>query len=121
MGRLSDHAEKKYDNYHVMSSKKLFKAFEHKIKKIFVVTLTALDKEVENGNIDKETCKTLRSAILNVSNDQIRNVKKELDQRYNVEFITYHTVIPVVPIKGSEGMGPLFPGSPRLRKGNNEG
>ena len=122
MGRLSDHIHKNYDNYYVNSGKKLFCALEHKMKKIFVVTLDFLEEEVNNGNIDEKTFKVLRSKILNIGNDQVRNMKKDLTERYNIEFITYHTVIPVIPLReGSRELGPLFPGSPRLRKADDEG
>lgn len=99
------------------SNKKLSCAIEHKMKKIFVGLLDLLDKEVDNGNIDEEVFKALRAKVLNTGNYQIRNMKKELDERYNVEFITYHTIIPVIPLQdGEKQLGALLPGSARLKE-----
>ena len=106
-GRLSKHTEKKNTNWHVSSRKKLKASMENKMKRIFVGILDLLDKEKLEGNIGEETHATLRSRILNVGNDQIRNMRKELDERYNIEFIPYHMEFKVVPV---EGLGPIVGG-----------
>ena len=106
-GRLSKHTEKKNTNWHVSSRKKLKASMENKMKRIFVGILDLLDKGKLEGNIGEETHATLRSRILNVGNDQIRNMRKELDERYNIEFIPYHMEFKVVPV---EGLGPIVGG-----------
>jgi hypothetical protein len=87
--RLGKHIETKTDNWSKSSKKKLSKAVEHKMKRIYVGILDALDKECSSGNMPKETANRLRAKVLNIGNDQIRNVNLELD-KYNVEFIAYH-------------------------------
>lgn len=87
--RLGKHLEEKKDNWHIASKKKLGKAIEHKIKRIYVGILDALDKEVLSGNISKEVSSRMRSRILNIANDQVRNVQLEME-KYNVEFRPYH-------------------------------
>jgi hypothetical protein len=87
--RLGKHIEVKTDNWSKSSKKKLSKAVEHKMKRVYVGFLDSLDREVLAGNISKECAGRLRSKILNIANDQIRNVNLELE-KYNVEFIAYH-------------------------------
>jgi hypothetical protein len=87
--RLGKHIEEKTDNWSVKSKKKLVQAVTHKMKRIYVGILDALDKEVTAGNISKELSQKLRSKVLNIANDQIRNMGLELD-KYNIEFICYH-------------------------------
>ena len=99
-GRLSKHVYKKDDNWAVKSSKKLKASVEHKCKRIYVGILDLLDKERLSGKISEEDFATLRSKILNIGNDQIRNIRKEVDERYNVEFIPYQVVLKVSPIEG---------------------
>jgi len=99
MSRLGKHTEKAIDNYSVGSKKKLKASVEHRMKRIYVGILDALEKEKLSGNIDSRTFEILRSKILNIGNDQIRSIKKELDDKYNVEFLTYHVVLPVKPLK----------------------
>ena len=101
MSRLGKHVEKKADNYSVGSKKKLKASIEHKMKRIYVGILDAVEKEKLSGNIDAEVFATLRSKILNIANDQIRSIRKELDDRYNVEFLTYQVILPVKPLEGS--------------------
>jgi adenosyl cobinamide kinase/adenosyl cobinamide phosphate guanylyltransferase len=96
--RLGKHLEKKTDNWSVGSKKKLTKAVEHKMKRIYVGLLDALDKEVNNGTISKDTAALLRAKVLNIGNDQIRNMGLELD-KYNIEFIAYH-----IEIRNPEGV-----------------
>lgn len=99
-GRLSRHIEKKSTNWHVSSRKKLKASQEHKMKRIYVQILDLLDIEEKNGNISAENRLTLRSKILNIGNNQIRNMRREIDDRYNVEFIPYHMEFKVVPMDG---------------------
>ncbi|MHA2063163.1 MAG: hypothetical protein ACXABY_02160 [Candidatus Thorarchaeota archaeon] len=98
MSRLGKHKKKLEDNYSFNSKKKLKAAIEHKMKRIYVGILDALEKEKLSGNIEAEVFDILRSKILNMGNDQVRSMKKELDERYNVEFLTYHVVLPVKPL-----------------------
>lgn len=99
--KLSDHIEKKDDPWSVASKRKLKASVRHKMRRIFVPILDALDKERDSGNIDDETRKRLRSRILNIGNDQVRNMEVELDARYNVEALNYHVEFKV--IGGPEG------------------
>lgn len=88
--RLGKHVEKKTDNYSVGSKKKLKSAVEHKMKRIYVGILKILEGEKDSGNIDPSVFAALRSQVLNIGNDQVRNIKKELDDRYNIEFNISH-------------------------------
>jgi len=99
-GRLSKHVSKKDDNWAISSKKKLRASVEHKCKRIFVGALDLLDKERAIGNIGEEVFASLRARILNIGNDQIRNLRKEIDDRYNVEFIPYHMEFKVSPLEG---------------------
>ena len=99
-GRLSKHASKKNDNWVRSSKKKLKASVEHKCKRIYVGLLDLLDIERMSGRISDETCSGLRSKILSIGNDQIRNIKKEIDDRYNVEFIPYQMEFKVSPMEG---------------------
>lgn len=96
MSRLGKHKEVKTDNWSVGSKKKLVAAIRHKMKRMYVGILDTLDKELSDGNIDKETFQKVRSKVLNIGNDQIRNMEIEL-QRYNVEFVAYHMDFKVIP------------------------
>ncbi len=96
-GRLSRHTEKKLDNWSRSSKKKLKAAVEHKMNRIFVGILNVLDKARLEGKIEDSEFKRLRSEILNIGNDQVRNIKKELDDRYNVEFIPYQIEFKIIP------------------------
>jgi len=90
MTRLSDHIDLSTDNWSVKSKKKLKASIAHKMKRIYVSILDTLDKERLEGNIDKEVFARIRSRILNIGNDSIRNMEMELDNRYNIEFLNYH-------------------------------
>ena len=95
-GRLSSHTEKKTDNWSVGSKKKLKASVRHKMKRIYVGVLDALDGELRAGNIDDDTARRLRSKVLNIGNDQIRNIEMELEDRYNVEALNYHIEFKVI-------------------------
>lgn len=101
MSRLGKHTERKTDNYSIGSKKKLKASVEHRMKRIYVGVLDALEKEKLSGNISEDVFGILRSKILNIGNDQIRNMKKDLDDKYNVEFLTYQLVLPVKPLDGN--------------------
>ena len=91
MSRLEKHIEKKEDNYSIGSKAKLKAAVRHKIKRTFVGCLEHLEQELglpENKD-NEELFKRLRSKILSLGNDQIRNMETEVD-KYNIEFIPYH-------------------------------
>lgn len=94
---LKDHIEKKEDSYSKGSRQKLKAAMRHKIKRTFVGCLDALEKELgisDNDRVDNEMFKRLRSKILSIGNDQIRNMELELE-KYNIEFIPYHVTFTV--------------------------
>jgi hypothetical protein len=97
---LRKHTEKKTDNYSKGSRDKLKAAMRHKIKRTFVGALDAVEKELlSSGNAsDKERFKRIRSKVLSIGNDQIRNMEVEMD-KYNIEFIPYHIDIPCIPLK----------------------
>ena len=95
-GRLGKHLEKKDDNYSLGSREKLKAAMRHKIKRTFVGCLEALEHELAGGGPeDRAKFKKLRSRILSIGNDQIRNMEAELE-KYNVEFIPYHIEFKVI-------------------------
>lgn len=94
--KLSNHIELATDNWSIGSKKKLKVSMRHKMKKIFVGILDVLDKEKADGNIDQETFKRIRSRVLNIGNEQVRNMEIELDNRYNVEALAYHIQFKVV-------------------------
>lgn len=96
MGRLSKHVEKKTDNWSVGSKKKLKKSMEHKMKRIFVGILDLIEKEQLTGNLPKDVFEDLRSKVLNIGNDQIRNMQREIDDRYNVESLNYQVIFSVI-------------------------
>lgn len=93
MSRLEKHAEKKEDNYSKGSRQKLKAAMRHKLKRTFVGALDAVESELRPD--EKERFKRIRSKILSIGNDQIRNMEIELE-RYNIEFIPYQiTILPL--------------------------
>ena len=96
--KLSDHIDVKEDNWSVGSKKKLKVSMRHKMKRIFASILDTLDTERESGNIEAsdKAFKKIRSKILNIGNDQIRCMEIELDERFNVEALNYHTLFKVV-------------------------
>ena len=100
-GRLSQHIEIKRDNWSVGSKKKLKASMRHKMRRIFVGVLDALDRERSEGLIDTETAARLRSKILNIANDQIRNMEMEIEERYNVEAVNYHVDFKVIKKDGN--------------------
>jgi len=100
MSRLEKHIEKKEDNYSIGSKAKLKAAMRHKIKRTFVGCLDALEQElgvpfskeeleIPSNKEKLELFNSLRSKILSLGNDQIRNMETEMD-KYNIEFIPYH-------------------------------
>ncbi len=95
--RLGKHIEHKRDNWHDKSKKKLKASIRHKMKRIYVGILDSLDKERADGKLDESTFKKLRSKILNMGNDQIRNMESELDNQYNIEFLNYHIDFKIIP------------------------
>jgi len=95
-GRLSQHIEIMNDSWSLASKKKLDASICHKMKRIYVGILDSLDKELTDGTIDEEAFDRLMSKILNIGNDQIRNMKLEL-QRYNIEFVNYHIEFKIIP------------------------
>jgi len=86
MSHLEKHTEKKEDNYSKGSRQKLKAAMRHKIKRTFVESLIAIEDEFSDD--EQERFKRIRSKILSVGNNQIRNMEIELE-RYNIEFIPY--------------------------------
>lgn len=82
--RLGKHTERNDDNWSRGSKEKLKASMRHKIKRTFVGALDAVERDIN----DKELFKKIRSKILSIGNDQIRNMEIELD-KYNVEFIPY--------------------------------
>jgi hypothetical protein len=103
--KLSNHIKLAEDNWSIGSKKKLKVSMRHKMKKIFVGILDVLDKEKLNGNIDEDTHKRVRSRVLNIGNEQIRNMELELDARYNIEALNYHIEFKVVGdnLNGQDG------------------
>lgn len=89
-GRLSQHTVIKEDRWSKGSKKKLKASMRHKMRRIYVGFLDALDAEKAKGSISAEAAARLRSKALNMGNDQIRNMEMELEERYNVEALNYH-------------------------------
>jgi len=96
---LSRHKKVLDDQWSVSSKIKLMKFAVHKIKRLYVSILEALDLELSSGSMDKKTHGRLRSVVLDNANDQIRNLKNELENRYNVEFVPYHIDMKVVDME----------------------
>lgn len=95
--RLGKHIEHKRDNWHDKSKKKLKASIRYRMKRIYVGILDSLDKERADGKLDEATFKKIRSKILNMGNDQIRNMESELDNQYNIEFLNYHIDFKIIP------------------------
>lgn len=98
---LKDHIDKKEDSYSKASRQKLKAAMRHKIKRTFVGCLNEVESELgisSDNSQNQEVFKRIRSKILSIGNDQIRNMELELD-KYNVEFIPYHITFTVVEHK----------------------
>lgn len=93
MSYLEKHTEKRTDNYSIGSRQKLKAAMRHKLKRTFVGALSAVEGELSPA--EKERFKRVRSKILSIGNDQIRNMEIELE-RYNIEFIPYQ--IKILPL-----------------------
>ena len=93
MSFLEKHTEVKEDNYSIGSRQKLKAAMRHKLKRTFVGALAAIEAEL--GPAETERFKRIRSQILSIGNDQIRNMETELE-RYNIEFIPYQ--IKILPL-----------------------
>jgi hypothetical protein len=83
--------EKEMANYDKTRSKdKLKQYIEDEITKFFGSTLDYAEVAVDG----KERFKMFRSRILKLGNDVIRELKKELDQHYDVHFVsTFEEVI----------------------------
>ena len=95
--RLGNHVKKNEDNWYDKSKKKLKASIRYKMKRIYVGILDSLDKERADGKIEEATFRKLRSKILNMGNDQIRNIESELDNQYNIEFLNYHIDFKIIP------------------------
>lgn len=65
------------------SKEKLNKYIEHRVKKLFTGILDYTELSVES----EKSWQVLRSRILKLSNDTIRDIQKELDDRYDVSYI----------------------------------
>lgn len=98
--KLSDHITLKGDPWSVASKNKLKAAIKHKMKKIFIGILKEMEDECDAGTLSEEGFARLRSRTLNLGNDQVRFMESELDERYNVESVNYHIVLPVKPLDG---------------------
>ena len=94
--KLSDHIDIKEDNWSIASRNKLKASMRHKMRRIFVGILELLDKEKANGKIDNETGRRMRTRILGIGNDEVRNMETELDSRYNIEALNYHVHFEVI-------------------------
>jgi|SRR5690606_14192227 len=100
---LKKHLEKKTDKYSIGSREKLKAAMRHKIKKTFVSCLNLIESELVDKNIvSDETFRTIRSKVLDIGNDQVRNMENELE-KYNIEFIPYHIELKVIPMEDYNG------------------
>jgi hypothetical protein len=65
------------------SKDKLNKYLEAKVKKLFTGVLDYTELTVDS----EKSWQTLRSRILKLSNDTIREMKREVDTRYDVSYI----------------------------------
>lgn len=65
------------------SKEKLKKYIDLEVKKLFTGVLDYAEVAVDS----KERWKVLRSRILKLSNDAIREISKELDLRYDVSYV----------------------------------
>jgi hypothetical protein len=97
--KLSDHIKVKDDNWSIASKNKLKASMRHKMRRIFVGVLKELDLEKAHGNISEDTHRRLRSKVLGIGNDGVRNMEAELDSRYNIEALNYHIQFKVMGAK----------------------
>lgn len=107
---LREHTEKRMDNWSRGSKEKLKASMRHKLKRVFVGCLDAIEKELGVGvglpdnDRNEVAFRKMRNKILGIGNDQIRNMEMELEERYNVEFIPYDITLKTLPREGeSEG------------------
>lgn len=96
---LREHIEKRTEKYWLGSKEKLKAAMRHKIKRSFVGSLDAIERELDEWEFNEEDkelfMNAVRRRILGNGNDQIRNMEAELE-KYNVEFIPYHIEFRVI-------------------------
>jgi len=71
------------DSGSVRSKDRLKKYVQNEVTKLFTSVLDYAEVAVDG----KERYSNLRSKILKVSNDAIREIKKEIDTRYTVDYI----------------------------------
>lgn len=95
---LKEHANKKEDAYSLASKKRLMQNLENKIKKVYTNALKTVELVYGNNDEDFEAA---RKSILDAGNDQIRNMKEELEC-YNVEFIPQTIEFRTVKTEGTE-------------------
>ncbi len=115
MTRTADREEK----YKVDSRDRLKKISVTKVKTTMIGALSAIEKHLgflwgldEDGNEPrtlspeeqqlKDVYEELRSEILDIGNQQIRNLSTELEQ-YEVSWNRYHMTLPVIP-EGPRGL-----------------
>jgi hypothetical protein len=100
--------ERRTEKYWLGSKEKLKAAMRHKIKRAFVGSLDAIERELDEWEFsekDKDQFMTaIRRRILGNGNDQIRNMESELD-KYNVEFMPYHIEFREVELEGDNDEG----------------
>ena len=83
MKNLKD-IDSKNDSYSEASKDRLLKSVEYRMKEIYKNALDCI--ELAYGK-DAEGYETIRSKILGEGNDQVRRIKEEISERYNIEFI----------------------------------
>lgn len=83
MKKLSD-INRHDDEYSLYSKEKLKKSTAYKMKEIYKAML---DYAELTWGRDAEGFDTLRSKVLGVGNDKIRQMEDEIDEFYNIEFI----------------------------------
>ena len=74
---------KKEDDYSVGSNKRLANNIEKRMKSIYKSSLDYI--ELYMGH--EEDFKLIRSKILGIGNDQIRSMRDDIENNYNVELI----------------------------------
>jgi hypothetical protein len=91
------------DRYAISSKEKLSFNLESKFKKVFGGALYHIEVFFRNEiSDDPKRYRDLRSAILRLGNDSIRNMMRELES-YNVYFIPFHMELKSLEVQDNDG------------------
>lgn len=86
-----------FDQYHLDSKTALLNNIEKKMKSIFVGCLTLIEF---SDVFSEDELKKIRTMILDLGNDKVRSIRREILQRYNVSFVPHQIMFK----RNEEGM-----------------